>query len=358
MRLPYVKPTAIQIKSWLKANAPNHHVRHSKSRGEIYLIDNPTIPGDSGHHVGISPEQGWVRDFRPQYSDYSTSFLRFVAKVRNFSIQDAINEVCGKDANLKALLAEARLRQTQKDEAPEEEVVDERITLPTGLLPITDRSLKRAWEFVTGYLAKRTVTIEEAEKYKLYYNATMLCFPYIEYGELVYWQARQIVNKQFLFPPNSGGKSAGDFLHGFDNAEPCTQVILAESIFNEIVLGEGAMATGGAILKKNQYKKLKVLRPSKIILAPDNDPRTKSASNEMASKPGAGLASLRDNFYMLRRTFGDILYYALPPKEFKDWNDMAQARDRLNNLNIVRDWVENNHKKLTESALQGLLIPD
>ena len=344
MKQPFVKPTAAQITRWIESNATNHSLRHSQTRGDIYLIDNPGIIGDSGLHIGISPDQGWVKDYRPHMSRYCGSFLRFVSTIRNCSIQDAIKEVCGGDANLKGLLAEARKRMRRQEPEPEETevVIDDDIKLPPGLLSITDKSTPKAWEFATGYLKKRAVSLEEAARLKVMYNGTMLCFPYIEYGELVYWQARTLMGKQYIFPDATATRSAEDFLHGFDFIEPQTQIILVESIFNEIVCGEGTMATGGATLKHKQYRRIRnVLEPSKTILAPDND--------------DAGIASLKHNYNLLRQSSKDI-YYCLPPNRGEDWNDMAQREDRLNHMSVVRDYIETHNKPLNISTLMKLTI--
>jgi hypothetical protein len=345
---PFVKPTEKQILRWIESNVDHYKVRNSKKRGAIYLINNPDIPGDSGFHLGISPSQGWVKDFRPHYANYNGTFLSYVAKIRNFSFNDAIKEVCGNDSNLKILMREAlrSLKDKEKEEVYKEPeiIIEERFRMPPEMLPISNSKKKMAWNSATNYLTSRMVSQEEAERYNVHYSSTALAFPYIEYDHMVYWQARDLLNKTFMFPEaDPEGKSAEDFLYGFDNIEPRTPIILVEAIFCKLVISDNTLATGGAALHEKQFRRLRALMPSEIILAPDNDE--------------AGILSLKNNFDMLSQLFSGNLYYCLPPKKCKDWNEVAKKINRLKHKDALINYINKNKKLLTRAEVNKLTIP-
>lgn len=337
----YVKPSPDQVRQWVENRFP-YRIRKSKKRGDIYLIDSPFIPGDSGWHVAISPSECWVRDFRPQYSAlHKKSILGFVADVEGVSFAEAVKIIFGKDASYKAILAQAQ-RELAKETHPEPEEPAPKPTnkLPDGLHRVDDKTAQahypKSWQSAINYLNSRGITIEEAIKYGVLYDATSILFCYYEYGQMVYWQRRDLINKKFEFPPTSN-----EFLWGFDYVEPNGVIYIVESIFNASSIGPGAVATGGALLKERQLRLIKMLRPSKIILAPDNDE--------------AGLAGLRKQYFQLAPYFPNGLYYYLSPKG-KDLNDMAKEMDRLNNRDVVRNIVNLEAKKLTKLDMLRLTM--
>jgi hypothetical protein len=332
-----VRPRPEQVRSWVESRF-TYKVRRSAKRGEIYLIDSPFVPGDSGFHVGVSIDEAWVRDFRPQYENlHRKSFLGFVADVEGISYTDAVKLIMGDDA--KAMLAAAKRDLLRDKEEPEEEIVRTN-ALPPGLTRLADVEAKekhpKTWQLAMGYLNSRGITADEAYKYNVLYDPTSIVFCYYEYGQEVYWQRRHFINKIFEFPP-----TLNEFLWGFDDIEPRGILYLVESIFNASSIGPGAGATGGATLKERQLRLIRMLQPSKIVLAPDND--------------DAGIASLRKEYYQLDPYFKDRLFYCLPPKD-KDWNDLAKEMNRLQNKNVVRDWLDKNTKPLTKLAMIKLTM--
>ncbi len=350
---PFISPSEKQIIKWIEKNISHFKIRRTPTHGDIYMMPNPAAIGSGGYKLGISPSKGWVKDVRPQYKTYTGSFLSFVSKYRRCSFHDAITEVCGSNVGTRSLVEYAidqlnKRRETAKEEY--EPVEEERLALPPGLVPITDKTKPRAWAVATNYLASRHISLETATKYDIRYSSSLLCFPYYEYGSIVYWQTRQIINKKFDFPKGIvGGKTVDDYLHGFDFAEPGTTIILVESFFNEAVIGDGAMSTGGAALKKRQFGKIKTLFPGKIILAPDLD--------------DAGVKSLRANYEILAPHYRDLLYYCLPPKqhlnlekEENDWNDMAKNINHLANPEFIKSYIEENCRPLNLRNLMRLTV--
>lgn len=336
--MPYIKPKPEQIRSWVENNF-QYKKRHSGKRGDIYLIDSPFVPGDTGWHVGISINEGWVRDFRPQYDNlHRKSFIGFVADVEGIKFAEAAKLIMGNDAA--AAMAAAERALLKDKEIIEQVEVSPTKELPKGIFKVSDDRAKekhpRAWQTAVSYLNYRGITLEEINKYGVMFDATSIIFPYYEYGELVYWQRRDLINKTFEFPPVTN-----EYLWGYDDIEPRGTLYLIESIFNGTSIGSGAGATGGASLKDRQLRLIRMLQPSKIILGPDNDE--------------AGLISIRKEYYQLSPYFKDELYYCLPPVG-KDWNDMAQEMGRLNNKNVIKNWIDQNTKKLTQFSVLQLTM--
>jgi DNA primase len=319
----YIKPTPEQIEYWL---SKNFEIKFGKDNGQLRIC-NPD--GDVHFKLYINIEKAAVHDFRPNHQQYDGSFLNFVAKYKNIEFNDAVKEVCG--TNIIYIDKNDKIEMDQKN--------NDEIELPIGSKLLKGGSGK-CWEVCMEYLTKtRALTEEMIYKYKLHYRGTYIVVPYYEYEMLVYYQCRGFLNKKFEFPDEKVyHKNAGDFLWGFDNIEPNTYVIVVESIFNAISIGESAVATGGASLKDGQISLLKALNPHTIILAPDND--------------GAGIESLKD-YWTLYKLKKDNLFknieFCLPPKHKKiekyDWNEML--KEGLSSY----DYIMKNKKPLTAQLL-------
>ena len=141
MERVWIKPSHDQISTWVEDTFP-YKIRRSPKLGKIYLIDSPFVPGDRGWHVGISVRSGWVRDFRPQYSDiHNKSFLSFVAEVEGVSFAKAVKLICGDGANIKAMMRDAKkrlLKNKESDDAP----LPPSVGIPSGLLKLEDEGAK------------------------------------------------------------------------------------------------------------------------------------------------------------------------------------------------------------------------
>jgi len=299
------QPSPAQIESWVTRNFPTHKRRKG---GEEFDIPNP-IDGDAGRHLGINTKIAKCHDWRPGHHGADGKFMNFVMKFRGISWTAAVKEICGQETDVRAIL---------RAEVPQETTLKPQIQLPSGAMPFSDAAVGGKFrQIALNYLISRGVSEELAKQKSLMFTVGEIVFPYYEYGELVYWQSRSVLSKSFNFPPNT---SKADFLFGFDDVEPCTEIIVCESIFNALSLGENAVATGGASLSSSglQVKKIKALGPQRVILAPDND--------------DAGLKSLFDNFFILEPYFNGKIWYSLPTKlnpsgslaakDTKDWNDV------------------------------------
>ena len=310
-----IKPA--QIKSWVS----KHFEYKSASNGRQVRICSPD--DDAGWHLWINLELAkskrngkvdyWVHDFRPNHRQWDGSFVRFVQQYKKISYFGALKEICGNKNNAIEILREAKSDNGQSAESDAQEPEEKLVKLPQNSKLASDGKGK-AHQIALNYLKQRLVSVESIKIHQIHYTSSSLIFPYIEYGMVVYWQQRSIINKQFLFPDAKETKSAKtDFLYGFDDVEPGQAVFVCESIFDCLSLGANTVALGGAVIAGRQLRKLRALNPSAIILVPDND--------------RAGISSLAYNHERLTSVFGDIRY-CLPPKgklDLKDWNEYDQA---------------------------------
>lgn len=302
-----VRLTQSQIENWVA----RHFEYKRRKHGEELLICNP-FTDDNKFKFNIctkltrskkSKAMGyWCHDWRPTAHEYDSSFIKFVQRYKGLTFKEALQEVCGDSIDLRAIMCPPK----KVEDEPEPEVI---FKLPDMAVPITDERFPRAREFAINYLESRRVSYSDAKAFRIHYTPTMVVFPYLEYDMIVYWQGRTLVDKQFRFPDEGEvGRGKSDFLYGFDNAEIGGQVYIAEAIFGALSLGPGGLASGGAQMQERQVRKVRALNPSIVVLAPDNDEE--------------GIRSLRPNYQLLSPYY--TIYYSLPPKGFKDWNELDQ----------------------------------
>jgi len=321
-----IRLTPDQIESWIA----RHFEYKRRKNGDELIIRNPFIPSDEKFKFNISTvlketKQGykgyWVHDWRPS-ARYNMSFIRFVQLYKGITFKEALKEICGDHINLKAILRSAK---PQIEQEPEIEI---RLELPKSATPITNGNPKIR-DIAIRYLKSRGISLKTAIANQIHYNSSSIIFPYLEYDSIVYWQSRSFIDKIFENPDERKvGVGKSQFLYGFDNAEPYQSIFIVEAIFCALSLGPGGVAIGGANLSESQRRKIRAINPSKIILAPDNDKE--------------GLASLYYNWNILRPYFE--IYYVLPPKPHKDWNDIIKANRKLNK--IARIYAEKHAKLL------------
>jgi DNA primase len=331
-----IKLATEQIEKWVSTQFQYK----KRSHGRQIIINNPF--GDDGdYHLWISttetplkkgPRKGhmgyWVIDHRP--GKFKGSLFKFVMEYKKCSYSQAVSELTsarGKD--LKYLL-----RQNRQPE--EKEVPESTIKIPDFSKPISVDSKELANTAARNYLHGREIRDDVIISALLHYTPVSIVFPYLEYGEIVFWQERELLNKRFLFPDeNKTGLAKTDYLYGFDNVEPKEDVIVVESIFNCLSIGADCVATGGATISGKQPQKMRALLPRYVVLAPDNDK--------------AGKQSLVKNYFLLKDSFK--LGFCLPPKDL-DWNDM----DRMYGPGTARSHIEAKSDVLTLSKISSLIM--
>jgi hypothetical protein len=301
-----------KIKAWVASRFP---YRERKDGTEL-VLNNP-LTYDDGEHFSINIEKAVCGDWRgnewagpvTHTGKRNTSFVNFVSKVLKCSIREALRSILGDQVHVYS----SSNQQTNK---PDPRI----IAIPPEFKPINADTDDQQALISLMYLLKRGYTAEEIEKANLHVNGVTVLWPYYEFGELVYWQSRSVINKTFNFPTNvinvDGGKiGKSDFLYGFDDCEPNKYLILVEAIFDKMTLGDQCCAIGGAMLTDKQVRKVCFLKPkSGIILAIDNDL--------------AGRKSILSNQSLLQ-PHGYKILYSFPPKVqspksgelVKDWNE-------------------------------------
>lgn len=283
--------------------------------------------------MSVHTGTGAVRDWRPNHKHHDSNIVQFVQDYLKCSKYDAVKAIkSAKRSDISTILDE---------EQPEEQnLIDEIILkLPDDCWSFENTSGKLK-DICVNYLKSRNISLQLAIDWGLMYGVGTIIFPYIEYGEVVYWQSRDITSKRFEFPDSSCGVAKTNFLWGWHRADPRTVLYIVEAIFNAISIGPGALASGGASLEEKQSQKLDVLSPEKIVLCPDND--------------AAGIASLIYNYDVLK-DHKQYLWYCLPPEidGVKDWNDLDQLSIKNNTLykqyvkeNSIKDYIDNHMKPL------------
>lgn len=308
------------ILAWVEKHFTNYKIRKG---GQEIVMPNPW--GDSGSHYNVSlvekeikagdgKRKGfWVHDWRPGHQGHDGSFIKLVQEYKGITFFEALKEISGVKVDPKDWLRENR-NEHEEEDLPEEI----ELKLPDGArrIDIDDGTAARRVAF--GYLSYRGITTEEVKRYFIHYDNTTVIFPYVEFGMVVYWQSREIVNKRFMFPSENIGVVKSDFLYGFDFVEPGGPLIIVESIIDSINIGFGAVAMGGAILSAKQVRKALALNPGYVILGADND-------KPDAHGIKAGLSSIWANYNVLKPYFDGKIFYSVPPDPHKDWNDMKKA---------------------------------
>ena len=337
------KPSSKQIYDWVSRSFPDFKARKN---GTELSINNP-LSADNGYHLGINTETGQMHDWRSDSwaGNKSRTFLRFVQLYRKCSYLDAIKDVCSEQMPAIDEIYN-RLRDSQKQTAKPAETG---IALPPGSLPLFDNAETLNGKLLMRWLRSRGMTDDMVQQANLYFIGMRVIWPYYEYGEMVYWQERDRLNKVFRFPPESVGVSKGMFLYGFDNVEPNSYVAITEAIFGSSTIGDQAIASGGASLTDTQVQKIRTLNPIEgVILAPDNDK--------------AGMDSLVYNYRQLSPHVKKI-FMAVPPKirigmnsdKFtKDWNELITdaKMDRFE----VQKAFEDSVKPLNQNTIIRLMV--
>lgn len=324
-----------QVANWVLTHFPDAKMRKSNTE---FVICNP-FDGDTGYHFNISIRgcHDWRGDNWVGYNPNTgarnkCTFVRFVQLYLECSYTEALKSIMGSSFSLSAIRASYS---HQKLEEREERKKDTSLGLPSTSRPISN-SKETIVKGLRKWLHRRGVDDRKIAKYNMLYSSFDIIWPYYEYEELVYWQSRSRLNKEFAFPPESIGVTKGQFIFGFDHVEPSSYIVITEAIFDAQTLEDQAVASGGAALTSQQVRKVKALNPRDgIILAPDNDK--------------AGLESVIKN-YEIFRPYGFQILVSIPPSiEYeedgekmttKDWNEVGSIEGFDKVKKIMQDNVE------------------
>jgi DNA primase len=242
-----------------------------------------------------------------------------VMLVDGCSFEDAV-EILGGETPLSDLQEKIEEFFTKKPE-PKEAPTESKLILPEYTYPLAKLPTGNPYrQEAEKYLTQRKLSIDNlhvcvAGKYR-----QRVVIPYYDKrGELTYFNCRALSDSQipkYLGPDKSLGIGKSD-------------VIDALTLYQ---CGFFSAALGGKYLSQTQ---LSLLGPYQIIITVDNDE--------------AGMAALT--------TIGDSLLgrgfqpsYAIPPRDFKDWNLLLQRF----NEDVVRQYVEREKKPYTYDTHEHL----
>jgi len=336
-----------EIENWVRANFDvRDGIKELKICNPFQELETGTP--DTKFHMNVNLKKGLVHDWRPHHQNHDGPFVNFVMAYLQCDYRAAVRNIkSAKHANITSYL------ETPEEDGDEEIIVGD-LELPPGSKEFKPDGEKRTMmeTMVLNYLIGRCVTLEKIKKWGVMYAVSKVVFPYIEYGEVAYWQTRDTDSKRFEFPDASTGVLKTSFLYGWDRADHKSDLFVTESLFGAISIGDGGLASGGATLDLKQIMRLKVFSPIRVILCPDNDE--------------AGTTSIYQNRMLMHGIFDDVLYYCQPPlikdqngNNIKDWNDFHILCMFFPNLvpqeyakrdDCVKLYINKHAKKLTKEV--------
>lgn len=323
--------------SQIRAYVARHFQFKTRKNGKELVIVNP-FRNDGEYKFNINPELGYCHDWRsdawagpinPVTGKRYCTFLKFVQLHQNCSFAQAIEILGGIQNSVDPIIVDDKPDNT--DYRP--------IELPSGVVDFDFANCSLADAIVINWLNRRGVTNEMIVKHKMKRLVTSVVWPYFEFDKMVYWQSRSAVQKVFEFPSQSiYGVSKGEYLYGFDDVEPASYVVVAESIFVALSIGDQCVSSGGASLTDKQIRKIKLLGPRDgIVLAADRDK--------------AGFESIISNGKKLS-DIGISVHYVLPPKiEYTDVDGRVRVVKDWNELIEHCHWTHNAVRSSFESSI-------
>ena len=283
---------------------------------------NSIFETDYKHHMWCNPTGGKVDCANGVYhcwkSGKSGSLVSLVQKVDKCSYEEALERLGGVDADLIDL--ERRLEQffAFKNKEPKTIVGDAKF--PESTIPIKSLSSGNFWRVeAEAYLENRKL---DPDEYLIciegeYKNRIIIPY-YDQEGKLIYWNARfmndsKLVAKYLGPKVETFGVGKEDVIYmasGWPQAGK--EVYITEGEFDAkslYISGSYAAAIGGKAIGDKQVE---MLRPYIPVLAFDADSGTKDA----------GGTALVDIGNKLKQKGFDEVFFARPPKKYKDWNKM------------------------------------
>ena len=317
-----LKIPPFNVEKWIKKNFSDFKIRKN---GQEFVVANPFYGNDNKlFNINLNGScwdwrsNEWAGPPNPKTGKRPCNIVRLIQLIRGCSYKDAVKELLDGSPYVYETVESV-------DNSVETPIEYTKIQIPIGYEQLVD-SVDFFSDRVLRYLLKRGYSSAQILKENIHYLGANVLWLYTEFGELVYMQSRNVTSKQFWFPPNEIKDSSGniisklevtkeDVLYGFDDVPKSNYVIITESIFNKVSLGDHCVASGGAAMNDGQVKRLKFLNPVfGVILAPDNDK--------------AGVESIIANGDLLLSN-GFKVFWSIPPRiqigpdeYIKDWNEL------------------------------------
>lgn len=271
------------------------------STGSELVVPSCFAQDDYNRHMSINVETGLWQCFK---TGRVGNFFQLYAFLEGITYNRAKSEMLFKEFS--GLIPKAKPK------------VEEAITYPSedmGLLEVRANShessnplVVRAWAF----LIERNLITEDSLFYVSYDSESRyegrLIIPFMEDGELFYFQARSLDEQRPKYlNPSEGWPKGSHILYPFD--EEASEVLVCEGPLDARSLqdsGVNATCTLGSSVSDQQIEILRDFK-GKIVIAYDNDP--------------AGQHGINKFDYLRRLKRMADLFICHPPSDVKDWNE-------------------------------------
>lgn len=303
---------------------------------------------DKKYHLWMNPTGGKKNReqgvFRCWYTDTRGSLVSLVAMVDKISLDEAEERICKVSSMAKLnekvdkyfqnLLGNTETQVQEIETSP-----DVSFELPPYSLLIDHCPTNFYCKKAKQYLNNRKIPSEGLYVGTVGEFKNRIILPYYDiYGDLVYYNARAIYNKEkirYLKP--SKDLINGNFLFIKEWPKPDERIYVMEGEFDALSLnlcGFKAAACGGKFLYEDQ---IEILRNFKVVLSFDNDKAGKRAVAEIGN-------------LLLGSGFWEV-YFVRPPNGYKDWNALIQNQS----IPVIQNYIHQNERLYTPTVGISLL---
>lgn len=296
------------------------------SSGGTEFITNSVFQEDHKHHMSINLETGLWQDFK---SGKAGNFIQLYSYLEGISYKQAERAILVRSISTPVKI-------TSYVELKQDLFIEEEFAKFTPITVETYTSNEELEELAWAFLYERKLF---GGKHNTYYLcregafSSRLIIPFINSkGRVLFFQARALKDQKpkYLNPNKDYGINTSDILYPYSNKEP--YLVICEGPVDAISLqiqGVNATCTLGCHVSHSQIKQLRSF-PGKIISGYNND--------------AAGVRGL-SSFNHTRKMFRmPEIHYCIPPKGFKDWNDM-----HVKEVNL-KDFIEKSSKVYDDSV--------
>jgi len=219
---------------------------------------------DHSNHLGLFPEDGKFNCWRCGTRGIIPNLLKKLALVSNKELEWYFGGQ--RHSSLSAVEEINSITKKGKEEETEESTT---IDVPKEAIKISEST---RYKPLLNYLKRRRYSLQDCIRYNCYFSiigkyAGRLIIPIYENGEVVSFQAVSLNPDSRSVKYLSAGNDIKSFLYG----EPDETIVLVEGVFDVWRYGKGALCSFGTHLTDNQIRKVRLLKPKRLIIAWDAD---------------------------------------------------------------------------------------
>jgi len=332
---------AIDFDTFLKWATGHFGDENIRLKGNEILTHTP-FTEDRKFHLWMNPSGG-KRElsggaYRCWYTDKKGSLISLVAELDKISYEEAEELLTG-TTSLRSLEKQVHDFFNSKEDIVEVvEEPKEALELPPFCYSIDHMSCTNSWKVkATNYLESRKIPTDglyvcTGGDYK-----NRIIIPYIDiYGQLIYYNGRSMSDKKSILrymKPDDETLKQTEVLYCPHWPRPGQKIYLTEGEFDTISLFVAELhsaAFGGKSMSQSQIEQIRAYVP---VLAFDND-------EDNIKMDTGGEALIENGNKLLECGFREI-YYVRPPRGFKDWNALLQAK----NPATIREYIKKYEKR-------------